>query len=139
MASTEAFTVPLGLEKFSFTGVAEAGGEPDWQLQPAGSVIDTVNVFVFDKVDQKVGPITVIDFGDSVVDFGSVISNVQILLPWSKAGFGVGRLVPFVALLKPGDDPFEVAKEAVKVRSILFEYDPEHILSGLNRHKQAAA
>jgi len=93
MASTEAFTVPPGLEKFTFTGVAEVGGLPEWLPQPTGPAINTVNVFVFDKVNQK------------------------ILLPWSKEGFGVGRLLPFVAPLKPGDDPFEVAKEAVKTQT----------------------
>jgi len=89
MASKETFTVPPGLEEFSFTGVAEAGGKSEWLPQPS-SKINTVNVFVFDKVNQK------------------------ILLPWSKEGFAVGRLIPFVAPLNQGDDPFEVAKEAVK-------------------------
>jgi len=91
-ATLMAFTVPPGLEKFSFTGVAEAGGRPEWLPQPT-SEINTVNVFVFDKVNQK------------------------ILLPWSKEGFGVGRLIPFVAPFNQGDDPFQVAKKIVEVQT----------------------
>jgi hypothetical protein len=65
-----AFTVPPGLEKLSFTGVAEAGGRSEWLPQPT-SEINTVNVFVFDKVNQKVGYVAAIGLGHSVgLSFG---------------------------------------------------------------------